>query len=241
MQKTAIITGAGSGIGRAVALELAAQGWAVTLAGRRTDPLRETAAQAESPTLVVPTDVTDPQAVDNLFRAATEKWGRVDLLFNNAGIFPPALPLEDMPPTTWREVVDVNLSGMFYCLQSAFRAMKAQSPKGGRIINNGSISAQVPRPNSAAYTATKHAITGLTKAAALEGRGHRIAVGQIDIGNAATELLANMPTAAKGDAEPLMDVAHVARMVAQMAALPPEANVLFTTIMATDMRFVGRG
>lgn len=241
MQKTAIITGAGSGIGRAVALELSAQGWAVALAGRRTDPLRETADAAQDATLVVPTDVTDADAVDTLFDAVVAKWGRVDLLFNNAGIFPPALPLEDLPPATWREVVDVNLNGMFYCLQSAFRAMKAQSPKGGRIINNGSISAQVPRPNSAPYTATKHAITGLTKAAALDGRGHRIAVGQVDIGNAATDLLTSMPAAAKGDAEPQMDVAHVARMVAQMAALPLDANVLFTTIMATDMRFVGRG
>ncbi len=241
MQKTAIITGAGSGIGRAVALELSAQGWAVALAGRRDAPLRDTAAQAVGETLVVPTDVSDPQAVDSLFSAVTARWGRVDLLFNNAGIFPPALPLEDLPPETWRQVVDVNLNGMFYCLQAAFRTMKAQDPAGGRIINNGSISAQVPRPNSAPYTATKHAITGLTKSAALDGRGHRIAVGQIDIGNAATELLMNMPAAAKGDAEPMMDLVHVARSIAQMAALPLDANVLFSTIMATDMRFVGRG
>ena len=241
MQKTAIITGAGSGIGRAVALELSAQGWAVALAGRREAPLRDTAAQAVGETLVVPTDVSDPQAVDSLFSAVTARWGRVDLLFNNAGIFPPALPLEDLPPETWRQVVDVNLNGMFYCLQAAFRTMKAQDPAGGRIINNGSISAQVPRPNSAPYTATKHAITGLTKSAALDGRGHRIAVGQIDIGNAATELLMNMPAAAKGDAEPMMDLVHVARTVAQMAVLPLDANVLFSTIMATDMRFVGRG
>ena len=241
MQKTAIITGAGSGIGRAVALELSAQGWAVALAGRRDAPLRDTAAQAVGETLVVPTDVSDPQAVDSLFSAVTARWGRVDLLFNNAGIFPPALPLEDLPPETWRQVVDVNLNGMFYCLQAAFRTMKAQDPAGGRIINNGSISAQVPRPNSAPYTATKHAITGLTKSAALDGRGHRIAVGQIDIGNAATELLMNMPAAARGDAEPMMDLVHVARTVAQMAALPLDANVLFSTIMATDMRFVGRG
>ena len=241
MQKTAIITGAGSGIGRAVALELSAQGWAVALAGRRDAPLRNTAAQAVGETLVVPTDVSDPQAVDSLFSAVTARWGRVDLLFNNAGIFPPALPLEDLPPETWRQVVDVNLNGMFYCLQAAFRTMKAQDPAGGRIINNGSISAQVPRPNSAPYTATKHAITGLTKSAALDGRGHRIAVGQIDIGNAATELLMNMPAAAKGDAEPMMDLVHVARSIAQMAALPLDANVLFSTIMATDMRFVGRG
>ena len=241
MQKTAIITGAGSGIGRAVTLELSAQGWAVALAGRRDAPLRDTAAQAVGETLVVPTDVSDPQAVDSLFSAVTARWGRVDLLFNNAGIFPPALPLEDLPPETWRQVVDVNLNGMFYCLQAAFRTMKAQDPAGGRIINNGSISAQVPRPNSAPYTATKHAITGLTKSAALDGRGHRIAVGQIDIGNAATELLMNMPAAAKGDAEPMMDLVHVARSIAQMAALPLDANVLFSTIMATDMRFVGRG
>ncbi len=241
MQKTAIITGAGSGIGRAVALELSAQGWAVALAGRRDAPLRDTAAQAVGETLVVPTDVSDPQAVDSLFSAVTARWGRVDLLFNNAGIFPPALPLEDLPPETWRQVVDVNLNGMFYCLQAAFRTMKAQDPAGGRIINNGSISAQVPRPNSAPYSATKHAITGLTKSAALDGRGHRIAVGQIDIGNAATELLMNMPAAAKGDAEPMMDLVHVARSIAQMAALPLDANVLFSTIMATDMRFVGRG
>lgn len=241
MQKTAIITGAGSGIGRAVAQELSAQGWAVALAGRREAPLRDTAAQAAGETLVVPTDVSDPLAVARLFDAVTAEWGRVDLLFNNAGIFPPAMPLEDLPPQTWRSVVDVNLNGMFYCLQAAFRSMKAQDPAGGRIINNGSISAQVPRPNSAPYTATKHAITGLTRAAALDGRGHRIAVGQIDIGNAATEMLVNMPAAARGDAEPMMDLIHVARTVAQMAALPLDANTLFTTIMATDMRFVGRG
>lgn len=241
MRRTAIITGAGSGIGRAVALELAAQGWSVALAGRRVAPLQDTAAQSQSETLVHPTDVTDAQAVSDLFSATVATWGHVDLLFNNAGIFPPAMPIEDLSPDTWRQVVDVNLSGMFYCLQAAFRTMKAQDPRGGRIINNGSISAQVPRPNSSPYTATKHAITGLTKAAALEGRGHRIAVGQIDIGNAATDMLTNMPDAVKTGAEPLLDLPHVARMVAQMAALPLEANVLFTTIMATDMRFVGRG
>ena len=241
MRKTAIITGAGSGIGRAVALELAAQGWSVALTGRRAAPLRDTAAQAQGETLVHPADVSDAQAVNELFGAVTGAWGRVDLLFNNAGIFPPAMPLEDLSADTWRQVVDVNLNGMFFCLQAAFLAMKAQDPRGGRIINNGSISAQVPRPNSAPYTATKHAITGLTKAAALDGRGHAIAVGQIDIGNAATEMIANMPSAATSGAEPTMDVAHVARMVAQMASLPLDANVLFTTIMATDMRFVGRG
>ena len=246
MRKTAIVTGAGSGIGRAVALELAAQGWSVVLTGRRQAALVGTAQAAQGETLVHPADVTDPAAVTDLFEAVVQKWGRVDLLFNNAGIFPPVVPLEDLPLETWRAVVDVNLNAAFYCLQAAFRAMKAQDPRGGRIINNGSISAHAPRPHSAPYTVTKHAMTGLTKSAALDGRAYGIAVGQIDIGNAAsdmTEAMAQGVLQADGAhrAEPVMDVAHVARAVAQMAALPLEANVLFTTIMATNMPFVGRG
>jgi NAD(P)-dependent dehydrogenase (short-subunit alcohol dehydrogenase family) len=246
MRKTAIVTGAGSGIGRAVALELAAQGWSVTLTGRRQAALVGTAQDAQGETRVHPADVTDPAAVTGLFEAVVQDWGRVDLVFNNAGIFPPVVPLEDLPLETWRAVVDVNLNAAFYCLQAAFRVMKAQNPRGGRIINNGSISAHAPRPHSAPYTTTKHAMTGLTKSAALDGRAYGIAVGQIDIGNAAsdmTDAMAQGVLQADGArrAEPVMDVGHVARAVAQMAALPLEANVLFTTIMATNMPFVGRG
>lgn len=245
--KVAIVTGAGTGIGRAAALALLEDGWRVALAGRRPDPLEELASQAgPDRALAVPTDVSDPKQVARLFGGARDSFGRVDLLFNNAGMGTPPIPLEDLSPEQWREVVDVNLSGMFYCIQEAFRIMKAQDPRGGRIINNGSISAHAPRPHSAPYTATKHAVTGLTKSASLDGRAYDIAVGQIDIGNAASPMTARM---AKGvpqadgriAPEPLMDVDEVGRAVAQMASLPLESNIQFMTIMATKMPFVGRG
>ncbi len=204
------------------------------------------ASGAADRTLAVHTDVSDPATVQALFDAVIRAWGRVDLLFNNAGIFAPGLPLEDLPIEQWRQVVDTNLSGMFYCIQSAFRAMKAQTPRGGRIINNGSISATAPRPNSIAYTATKHAVTGLTKSASLDGRKYDIAVGQIDIGNAATDMAAPMARGvpqANGEiaVEPLMDVSIVGQSVVYMASLPLEANVMFHTVMATKMPFAGRG
>ncbi len=244
--RTAIVTGAGSGIGRAVALDLGAHGWTVALAGRRAAPLDDTAGMIGAGALAHPCDVTDPAQVEGLFAATVARWGRVDLLFNNAGISQPVVPIEDLRPKDWRAVVDVNLNAAFFCLQAAFRQMKAQDPRGGRIINNGSISATTPRPLSAAYAATKHAITGLTKSAALDGRVHGIAVGQIDIGNAASDMTEAM---AKGvlqpdgsrRPEPVMDVAHVARSVRHMADLPLDANVLFMTVMATAMPFVGRG
>ncbi|VTU00054.1 3-oxoacyl-acp reductase : Short-chain dehydrogenase/reductase SDR OS=Alicycliphilus denitrificans (strain DSM 14773 / CIP 107495 / K601) GN=Alide2_2133 PE=3 SV=1: adh_short [Gemmataceae bacterium] len=246
--KVAVVTGAGSGIGRAAALALLREGWAVALVGRRADALDATAALAPvgSRVLCVPTDVTDPAAVKQLFARTVEAFGRVDLLFNNAGTGAPPVPLEDLSFEKWRQVVDVNLSGVFYCIQNAFRVMKAQSPRGGRIINNGSISAHTPRPNSASYTATKHAVTGLTKAAALDGRKYDIAVGQIDIGNAGTEMTARMKDGvmqASGvvAVEPTMDVECVAKAVVYMAGLPLDANVLFMTVMATQMPFVGRG
>ena len=246
--RTAAVTGAGSGIGKAVALALVADGWQVALAGRRQAALEAVAdaSGVSSRLLVVPTDVADPAAVQNLFDTVVRSWGRVDLLFNNAGVFAPGVPLEDLPVEHWRQVVDVNLSGMFYCIQAAFRVMKAQSPRGGRIINNGSISATTPRPNSIAYTATKHGVTGLTKAASLDGRKYDIAVGQIDIGNAATDIAAPMARGilqANGETavEPLMDVEIVGRSVVHMASLPLQANVLFHTVMATRMPFVGRG
>jgi NAD(P)-dependent dehydrogenase (short-subunit alcohol dehydrogenase family) len=246
--RTAVVTGAGSGIGKAVALALVADGWQVALAGRRQAALEAVAdaSGVSSRLLVVPTDVADPAAVQNLFDTVVRSWGRVDLLFNNAGVFAPGVPLEDLPVEHWRQVVDVNLSGMFYCIQAAFRVMKAQSPRGGRIINNGSISATTPRPNSIAYTATKHGVTGLTKAASLDGRKYDIAVGQIDIGNAATDIAAPMARGilqANGETavEPLMDVEIVGRSVVHMASLPLQANVLFHTVMATRMPFVGRG
>ena len=246
--KTAIVTGAGSGIGQVVALALLQAGWHVALAGRRQEALQAVAEQsgALARTLVVPTDVSDPAAVQHLFDTVVRAWGRVDLLFNNAGVFAPGVPLEELPIEHWRQVVDTNLSGMFYCIQSAFRAMKAQTPRGGRIINNGSISATTPRPNSIAYTATKHAVTGLTKSASLDGRKYDIAVGQIDIGNAATDLAAPMARGipqANGDiaVEPLMDVAIVGQSVVHMASLPLAANVMFHTVMATKMPFAGRG
>ena len=246
--RTAVVTGAGSGIGKVVALALLADGWHVALAGRRQAALDAAAASSPwaSRTLVVPTDVVDPEAVGNLFDTVVRSWGRVDLLFNNAGVFAPGVPLEDLPIDHWRHVVDVNLSGMFYCIQAAFRVMKAQRPGGGRIINNGSISATTPRPNSIAYTATKHGVRGLTKAASLDGRKYDIAVGQIDIGNAATDVAAPMARGilqANGETaiEPLMDVEIVGRSVVHMASLPLQANVMFHTVMATQMPFAGRG
>jgi NAD(P)-dependent dehydrogenase (short-subunit alcohol dehydrogenase family) len=247
--KVALVTGAGSGIGKATALALAKEGYSVVLAGRRREALDRTAAEtgpSGSPTLVVPTDVSDPASVTALFQATKAAFGRLDLLFNNAGTSAPAVPLEELTFEQWRRVVDVNLTGAFLCTQAAFLLMKTQSPRGGRIINNGSISAHAPRPNSAPYTATKHAITGLTKATALDGRKYDIACGQIDIGNAATEMTARMslgvPQASGAIAvEPTMDVAHVSRAVLYMASLPLDANVLFLTVMATQMPFVGRG
>ena len=246
--KFALVTGAGSGIGRAVALALVKEGYAVALAGRRLATLEETAALAgpNAQALPIAADLSDPDQVGALFQRIGTEFGRLDLLFNNAGTGAPPVPLEDLSLEQWRQVVDVNLTGAFLCIQGAFRMMKAQAPRGGRIINNGSISAHTPRPNSAPYTATKHAITGLTKAAALDGRAFEIAVGQIDIGNAATDMTARMargvPQAHGGLAvEPTMDVEAVARSVIHMASLPLDANVLFMTVMATKMPFVGRG
>ncbi len=249
--KVAVVTGAGSGIGRTVAVHLAADGFDIVLAGRRREPLEETAvlAQAARPnarTLAVPTDVGDAASVAALFDATAASFGRIDLLFNNAGIGAPPVPFEELTLAQWQAVVDVNLTGSFLCAQGAIRLMKRQSPKGGRIINNGSISAHAPRPNSAPYTATKHAITGLTKSIALDGRPHGIACGQIDIGNAATALTARMPSGvpqADGTVkpEPTFDVDEVGRAVSYMAGLSPDANVLFITLMATDMPLVGRG
>jgi len=247
--KVAVVTGAGTGIGRAVALALLGEGYRVALAGRRRDKLEQAVAEAGAAgarALAVPTDVGDPQAVRALFARTQEAFGRLDLLFNNAGLGAPAVPLEDLSYEQWRAVVDVNLTGAFLCTQEAFRIMKSQDPRGGRIINNGSISAHAPRPNSAPYTATKHAITGLTKCTSLDGRKYDIACGQIDIGNAGTDLTARMARGvpqANGTVavEPLMDVRHVAEAVLTMARLPLDANVQFMTIMATKMPFVGRG
>ena len=244
----AVVTGAGSGIGRAAALALADRGWSVVLAGRRADALAQTRDLAADPDRfhVQATDVSDRDQVEALFDGAVARFGRVDLLFNNAGTGAPPLPLEDLSLEDWRRVVDVNLTGAFLCLQAAFRRMKAQDPQGGRIINNGSISAQVPRPRSVAYTATKHAMTGLTRQASLDGRAYNIACGQIDIGNAATEMTARMSRGvlqADGSVapEPTMDVGAVAEAVAYMAGLPLGANVQFMTVMATAMPFIGRG
>ncbi len=247
--KIALITGAGSGIGRACALALLREGFAVVLAGRRAEALEQTKALAESTgtrVLAVPTDVGDPASVHALFDKTKQTFGRLDLLFNNAGAGAPAVPLEDLAVEQWRQVIDVNLTGAFLCTQEAFRLMKAQSPRGGRIINNGSISAHAPRPNSAPYTASKHAITGLTKSTALDGRQYDIACGQIDIGNADTEMAAKMKAGvpqANGTiaVEPTMAVEQVAKAVVYMASLPLDANVLFLTVMATKMPFVGRG
>ena len=245
----AVVTGAGSGIGRQVTHALLDYGYSVALAGRRAETLEEAIADSEATpdaTLVLPADVTDPAAVDALFAHVLERFGRVDLLFNNAGSFGRPAPFEDYDRDDWRTLVDTNLSGAFYCAQSAYRAMLRQDPRGGRIINNGSISAHVPRPHAVAYTATKHAITGLTRQIALEGRQHDIACGQIDVGNAATEMTAAMERGviqADGSiaAEATMDAANVAKAVLYMASLPLDANVLFMTVMANRMPFVGRG
>ncbi|MCX5139885.1 MULTISPECIES: SDR family oxidoreductase [unclassified Streptomyces] len=247
--KAAVVTGAGSGIGRAVALALSGAGWSVALAGRRPGPLTETAALAgpDARVITVPADVSRPDDVDALFSAVRECFGRLDLLFNNAGTFGPrSVPVEDLGYDDWRTVVDVNLTGAFLCAQAAYRQMKEQDPQGGRIINNGSVSAHAPRPHSVAYTATKHAITGLTKSLSLDGRPYRIACGQIDIGNAATEMTERMQTGilqANGElaVEPVMAAADVARTVVHMADLPLEANIPFMTVMATAMPYVGRG
>ena len=247
--KVALVTGAGTGIGKHSALALLREGYAVVLAGRRKDLLEATAAEGKatgSPTLVVPTDVGDPESVRALFAKTKDTFGRLDLLFNNAGIGAPPVPMEDLPFEKWKAVVDVNLTGAFVCTQEAIKIMKSQQPRGGRIINNGSISAHAPRPNSVAYTATKHAITGLTKSTSLDGRKYDIACGQIDIGNAATEMTERMKKGvlqANGsvEVEPTMDVQNVARAVVYMASLPLDANVQFLTVMATKMPFVGRG
>ncbi len=246
--KVAIVTGAGSGIGRAVALALIQDGWILALLGRRLDKLEETAAQAGSPGAAAAfvCDVADEASVHGVFDEIVARFGRIDLLFNNAGTGAPPVPIEELTLAQWRRVVDTNLTGAFLCTQAAIRAMKAQDPQGGRIINNGSISAHAPRPNSAPYTATKHAITGLTKSTALDGRRHNIACGQIDIGNARTEMTVVMTQGVpqpNGElmVEATMDVGAVARSVVYMAGLPPDANALFLTVMATQMPFVGRG
>jgi NAD(P)-dependent dehydrogenase (short-subunit alcohol dehydrogenase family) len=247
--RVAIVTGAGTGIGKAVALALLREGYRVVLAGRRKELLEKVVAEGgarSGAALAVATDVSDPASVRMLFARTKETFGRLDLLFNNAGVGAPGINLEDLSYEQWKTVVDINLTGAFLCLQQAFQLMKAQDPRGGRIINNGSISAHAPRPNSAPYTASKHAITGLTKSASLDGRKYDIACGQIDIGNAATDLAARMakgvPQATGSIAvEPLMDVEHVASAVCYMASLPLEANVQFLTVMATKMPFVGRG
>jgi len=246
--KVAIVTGAGSGVGKAAALALLGAGYRVVLAGRRREPLEAVATEsgAGDNALAVPTDVSDPDSVRALFDAAVAAFGRVDVVFNNAGVNAPGIALEDLTVAQWRNVVDINLTGVFLCIQNAFRVMKAQKPMGGRIINNGSISAHTPRPNSIAYTATKHGVMGLTKTASLDGRKYDIAVGQIDIGNAATEMAQRMATGviqANGEiaVEPLMDVNVVGQSVLYMASLPPGANVMFHTVMATKMPFAGRG
>jgi NAD(P)-dependent dehydrogenase (short-subunit alcohol dehydrogenase family) len=248
-RRIAIVTGAGSGIGRAVALALLQNDFSVVLAGRRREPLVDTqtaAGQHAGHTMIVPTDVADPDQVATLFATTEKAFGRVDLLFNNAGIGAPGVLLEDLEVKQWRAVVDTNLTGAFLCTQAAFRLMKRQEPRGGRIINNGSISAHAPRPNSIPYTATKHAISGLTKSTSLDGRKYDIACGQIDIGNASTELAERMARGvpqASGEiaVEPLIDVDHVARAVVYMATLPLDVNVQFMTVMATKMPFIGRG
>jgi len=250
-QRIGLVTGAGTGVGKAVALALMREGYTVVLAGRRRDKLEETAGEGNAigaQSLVVPSDVSDPASVKALFAQTKDTFGRLDLLFNNAGIGAPAMPLEDLPLEAWRKVVDTNLTGLFLCTQEAIRLMKAQTPRGGRIINNGSISAHTPRPRSVAYTATKHAVTGLTKQTALDCRGHDICCGQIDIGNAATPLTERMVTG-QGVMQPdgrmmieaRMEADHVGRAVVYMASLPLDTNVLFMTVMANMMPFVGRG
>ena len=244
--RIAVVTGAGSGVGRAVSTALLGAGYRVVLAGRREDALLATLAGFEARGLVVPTDVTKERSVQHLFRRCRDEFGRVDLLFNNAGVFGPSVPFEDVSLEQWKLVVDTNLTGAFLCAREAFRTMKAQRPQGGRIINNGSVSAQVPRPHAVAYTATKHAITGLTKALSLEGRAHGIACGQIDIGNAATELTSAFGKGAlqadgSVQAEPRIELRHVSEAVLYMAGLPLDANVQFITLMATTMPLIGRG
>lgn len=247
-KKVAVVTGAGTGVGKAAALALLADGYAVALAGRRREPL-DAVAQASGAgarARVVPTDVADPESVRRLFDETQQAFGRVDVLFNNAGVNAPGVPLEDLTVEQWKNVIDINLTGMFLCIQQAFRVMKSQNPRGGRIINNGSISAHAPRPNSIAYTASKHGVLGLTKTASLDGRKYDIAVGQIDIGNAATEMAERMAKGvpqANGEIaiEPLMDVDIVGQSVLYMANLPLAANVMFHTVMATKMPFAGRG
>ena len=247
MGEIAVVTGAGSGIGRACAVALASAGFTVVLSGRQLEALEPAAAEAGNGAVAVAADVRDPESVAALFGQVEDRFGRLDLLFNNAGINAPAVPLEDLDPEAWRAVIETNLTGAFLCTQHAFRLMKQQEPRGGRIINNGSISAYVPRPLSAAYTASKHAVTGLTRSTSLDGRAYDIACGQIDIGNAATELTERMRTtgALQPDGatrvEPSVDVADVARAVVYMATLPLDANVQFMTVMATKMPYVGRG
>ena len=247
--RIALVTGAGSGVGKAAALALLKAGWRVTLVGRRPEPLQEVAAQSGAPAeqwWVVPGDVADESSVQAMFASTVARFSRLDLLFNNAGVNAPGVALEELTLAQWQNVVDINLTGMFLCIREAFRVMKSQSPRGGRIINNGSISATTPRPNSIAYTSTKHAVTGLTKTASLDGRKYDIAVGQIDIGNAATDMAMRMAKGvpqANGEVavEPLMDVNIVGQSIAYMASLPLEANVMFHTVMATKMPFAGRG
>lgn len=249
MSKVALVTGAGTGVGKAAVLALAAKGYAIALVGRRVALLEEVAAEAQAlgaRTLVCAADVAKPQEVREAFDGTVAAFGRIDLVFNNAGVGAPAIPLEDLTYEQWKTVVDINLSGVFVCIQEAFRIMKSQNPQGGRIINNGSVSSYAPRPNSAPYTATKHGVLGLTKAASLDGRKYDIAVGQIDIGNAATEMAMKMASGvpqADGSIriEPLMDVKHVGDTIAYMAEMPLDANVLNVTVMATKMPFVGRG
>src|SRR5437762_1687196 len=244
--KVAIVTGAGTGVGRAAALALLKAGFAVTLVGRRKEPLEAVAKEGGGETLIVPTDVKDVEAIRKLFATVKDKYGRLDVLFNNAGMGAPPVPFHELPVEKWKEVVDTNLTALFVCTQEAFKIMKDQKPRGGRIINNGSISAHTPRPRSVAYTSTKHAITGLTKSTSLDGRAYDIACSQIDIGNAATPMTERMvdgvlqPDGRKMP-EPRMDVSAVGNAVAYMASLPPDANVLFMTVMATKMPFVGRG
>jgi NAD(P)-dependent dehydrogenase (short-subunit alcohol dehydrogenase family) len=247
--RVALVTGAGSGVGRAVSLALLEAGWAVVLVGRREDALRDTAdgaGAAGDRTLIVPTDVADPASVDRLFATVEGSFGRLDMLFNNAGTGAPAVPIDELPFEQWKRVVDINLTGSFLCAQGAVRMMKKQRPRGGRIINNGSISAHTPRPNSAPYSATKHAITGLTKSLSLDGRPFDICAGQVDIGNAATPMTERMKNGVlqpdgSMKPEPTMDARHVANAVVHMASLPLDANVLFMTVMANQMPFVGRG
>ena len=247
MSRIALVTGAGSGIGRASAIALAKEGFSVVLTGRRVEPLEETAAAAGNGAVAIPADVRDPESVAALFDEVEERFGRLDLLFNNAGVSAKPVPLEDLEPADWQTVIDTNLTGAFLCTKHAFRLMKSQTPRGGRIVNNGSISAYVPRPLSAPYTAAKHGITGLTRQTSLDGRPFDIACGQIDVGNAATELTEPMRTTgvlqADGSTarEATIDVEHVARAVVYMATLPLDANVQFMTVMATKMPFAGRG